>query len=270
MTTESKTHGCSTFFLVLIGMAFSGLAAVAGAGAAGRNFNAGYPFPDFMAWGLFLLGLLIVPLGVSFVVLVVRGLSRGRVLTTPLSILLTILFVSPVVSWVIGYRMQTPYTRHLAESRKLNELRAEAYRQFREQIEKDPEIVLRERWFEWDSTDKSGAKAHARWDVYVDSFELRESKLKVHYTVDQLRRIYEQSPFSRPMVATHPLCPPELIEAIWPTLFTLRDSTMADRVIANPATPLHLLEEHGESTSPNRRDFDYEVEKALKRRTGKP
>jgi len=269
MTTESKTHGCSTFFLVLIGMVFSGWAAVAGAGAAGRDFRAGYPFPDFMALGLFLLGLVIVPLGVAFIVAVARGLSRGRILATPLSILLAILFVGPAVSWIIGYRIQIPYTRRLAEDRKLHELRNETYRQFREQIEKDPEIVLRERWFEWDSTDKAGAKAHARWDVYVDSFEPRERKLKVSYTVDQLRKIYEQSPFSRPMVATHPLCPPELIEAIWPTLLTLRDRTTAEHVIANPATPRHLLEEHSKPSSPESDWFDYEVEEALKRRSGK-
>ncbi|HEY8961287.1 MAG TPA: hypothetical protein VIM57_03715, partial [Luteolibacter sp.] len=217
--------------------------AVWGACAAGRDLNAGYPFPDFMAIGLFLMGLTVIPLGVMIVVGIIRRCSKGF-FTSSGSATLAILLASSLVSWGVGYRMQMPYTKLLENEKKFSELAHESYRQYARQIKEDPEIVLRERWFEWDDSDRTGAKAKARWNVFENS--LKGEYLKVPYTVDQLRRIFEESPFCRPMVASHPQCPPELIEQIWPKLFSLRDISTTEDVINNPATPRHLLEEYQE------------------------
>jgi len=214
------------------------------------------------------MGLTVVPLASVMCLALLRRIFSPRFATTSLSTALGILIISPTLSWAIGYRVQLPTSRELAKEREFHATTNEAYRHYAAQIKMDPEIVLRERWFVWDDSDRVGAKAKARWDVFEKSFQPNE--LNAPYTADHLRRIYEQSPFSRPWVASHPLCPRDLIEQLWPSLFSLRDVSMIEGVIKNPTTPRHLLEEyqatrqHSSAKHPYSHIIDGTVERQLK------
>lgn len=269
MKSGTQQRGCTSGILMIGGMILSANATGWGACAAGHDPNAGYPFPDFMGAVLFLMGLTVIPLVVAMGLALLRRMFSTRFATTPLSTALGILMIAPLLSWAIGYRAQLPASRRLAKEREFHATANEAYRHYAAQITADPEIVLRERWFEWDDSDRVGAKAQARWEVFEKSFQPKE--LNVPYTADHLRRIYEQSPFSRAWVASHPLCPPDLIEQLWPSLFSLRDVSMIEGVIKNPATPRHLLEEyqatrqHSSPTHPYSHIIDGTVERRLER-----
>lgn len=118
MKLGTKLQGCTSGILTIGGMVLSGNTAVWGACAAGHEPKAPYPFPDLMGTALFLLGLTAVPLVVAMCVARLRRVSAAApFVTAPLSNALGILIFAPLLSWVIGYGAQLPFSRKLTKER---------------------------------------------------------------------------------------------------------------------------------------------------------
>jgi len=118
------------------------------------------------------------------------------------------------------------------EERKREEIsrqRAAIY----EQLKADPELGLREHWGEMND--------QIRGQLIIDSL----SDPRVHYSMSQLQRLYDDYPRLRPAILALPACSPEFLLAHFQQACAESSKypyPMLDAIIRNPNTPLELLE----------------------------
>jgi hypothetical protein len=158
-----------TAIAITIVVVASGICAVWGACLAGRQLNAGYPFPDVKAIMLFLSGAVAVPLFVAVCTKILRHCLSPRFDSNRLLLPVAILLLAPLVSLAGGISAQT---RDNLERNKRDEFYArkkELYSRFAARVIAEPSIVLSERWYE-DFPDDDYANVSARRIVFEDSF----------------------------------------------------------------------------------------------------
>ena len=252
---------------IIVGIILSGQCAVWGTCLGGRDLRAGSPFPDFMAIGLFLLGVTVIPLGVVVLTTVVRRFLSKRFTSVRISVPLAILILGPLFGLIMGYSVQARENRKKEQGREFEARQREAYSQLAAQLTADPGIALRERWFELNWEVGDGAVMSARQMVFRHSFD--SAHLNVAYTGEQLREISERAQGERLSVIYHPMCPPDLLEVLWPLVWDSRDSCLIEAIINHPATPRHLFEEYQAEGLNSKRTNNYwwvdiAIEKRLK------
>jgi len=202
---------------VIAGAILSGQCAIWGACLGGHDPNAGYPFPDFKGAVLFLIGVSVIPIVVAVFTTIVRRFLSARLLSFRIPIPVAVLLFGPLFSLAMGYSVQARDNRTKDHEEKYYAQQKEAYSRFAAQLTADPSIVFRERWFERKLEIQHGADVSARQMVFKDSFQ--PSHMAVAYTGEQLREISERAQENRLFVVCHPMCPPDLLEALWPLVF---------------------------------------------------
>lgn len=248
---------------VIIGIVLSGLCAIWGACLGGHDPGAGYPFPDLKGIVLFLIGVTVVPLGVVVFITIVRRFLSQHLTSIRFPIPVAILLLGPVFSLAIGYLVQARDNRARDQEKEFYAGQKEAYSHYAAQVTADPGIVLRERWFDPSPVPWSAA-VNARQMVFEDSFQPKH--FTVGYTGGQLREIAERSHEKRLFVVCHPMCPPDLIEEMWPLVFSSGQSWMIEQMIKNRATPKHLLEECRLKRLDSKRDVSYWYDSMIEER----
>jgi hypothetical protein len=116
--------------------------------------------------------------------------------------------------------------------------------QYHEQLRRDPDIALREKWYVL----VSGADS-TRWNVVYNSF----SDASVPYTLAHLQRFYDLSPALRQYLFRHPSCTPEFLAAHFPASLNYNDdfnSITVESIISNPNCPIELVEKVAASHLP--------------------
>jgi len=254
----------------IIGIVLSGLCAIWGACLGGHVLGAGDPFPDVKAIALFLIGMTVVPLGVAVLISVVRRVFLTRHTSIGVSIPVAMLLLGPLVSLTIGYSVQARDNQVKDHEQDYYAQQKEAYSHFAAQLIADPGIVLRDRWLESNSDLRHGADVSARQMVIKDSFQPKH--MAVAYTGEQLREIFERAQENRlrMLIACHPMCPPDLIESLWPMIFSSRQAWMIEGIINNPATPMHLFEEYQAERLKSNRGVSGWIDRAIEERLKKP
>ena len=237
-----ETNKATAAIAGIAGVVLSGFSAFWGACLGGHNPRAGEPFPDFEGIALFLIGVSVIPLGVAVIAALVRHYITSRFAAARVSIPFAILLLGPPVSLELGYSVQARKNHKMAQEMEFYAEQKVEYARYAAQVTTDPGIVLRERWYEKPSNVPWGASLSARQMVFDDSF--CPDHFAVAYTGDQLREIAERAQDKRLLVVCHPNCPPDLIESLWPQVMASGQSQLTSRMIQNPATPKHLLEEH--------------------------
>jgi len=257
----------SSALAVIAGMILSGQAAVWGARLGGHDPKAGFPFPDLEGLVLFLIGALILPLVAAAISTIILSFISRRHPAVSLPIPLAILLLGPLLGLALGYSVQSQKNQARNEGKAFDAQQRAAYSQYASQATADPEIVLRERWFEQDSKVPQSPVSTARQMVFKHSFQ--PDHLTVSYTPDQLREIHHQVPESGLYMIGHPMCPPDLIEQMWPVTLSSGQAGPIRWIIENPATPRHLLEKYQSERIQSNRSvsgwIDEAVEKRLKR-----
>ncbi len=220
---------------VLAGAILSGTLAGKGAISAGHDPTAGWPFPDLTGWVIFASGALVCPiLGVCLVKLLSRILPKS-----PYRLIIATFVIPPLIALPMGSAL---YRRHVrndaANSREVAEfdqIRRAKSDALQARLISDPEIALRERWFEW----KQGNEM-VRY-LFTESLK----NTHVPYSPAQLARIYQEAPEARALVVAHPACDPAFLANHWGHALTAAEAGNDDILIAvasNPKTPKALLE----------------------------
>lgn len=220
---------------VLSGVFLSGILARKGAISAGHDPTAGWPFPDLTGWVIFAFGALACPiLSVCLVKLLSRILPKSSY-----RVIFATVVIPPLIAFPMGaaaYRWRVSNlagdSRKAADSSRIQRAKSDA---LQAQLISDPEIALRERWFDW----KRGNEM-AR---YLFTESLKEPR--VPYTPAQLSRIYQEAPEARVLVVAHPACDSAFLADHW-SLALNEAEAGNDRILiaiaSNPKTPKALLE----------------------------
>ncbi len=115
---------------------------------------------------------------------------------------------------------------------------------FVNKLEKDPDLGLRERWYDSRWNDSSS-------DLKKRAFLASTENGLTPYTSAQLERIYEVAPENRKMLFQHPGCSPEFLRMHFDEAWQLSVSgqhDMLDNMVWNPNLPLPLLEKAAQSS----------------------
>jgi hypothetical protein len=220
---------------IISGSYLSGFLAVKGAVSAGHDPTAGWPFPDVNGLVIFIGGAIACPI-LAFCL--VKLLSRILPKTSYLAIFTT-LVISPLLAVPMGaaaYRWHfRPPVRDPAKEVKSHQDNLAKNEALLARLISDPEIALRERWFEW----KPGNEL-LRY-LFIKSL----GEPSVPYSADQLARIYHEAPEARVLVVAHPACDPSFLENHWS--HALQQAEAGNReiltaIVSNPKTPQALLE----------------------------
>ena len=134
---------------VLSGVFLSGILARQGAISAGHDPSAGWPFPDLTGWVIFAFGALACPiLSVCLVKLLSRILPKSSY-----RVIFATVVIPPLIAFPMGaaaYRWRVSNlagdSRKAADSSRIQRAKSDA---LQAQLISDPEIALRERWFDW-------------------------------------------------------------------------------------------------------------------------
>jgi hypothetical protein len=101
--------------------------------------------------------------------------------------------------------------------------------QYTAQLRKDPEVGLREKWYE--------SKDNEKFCAYRDSF----SDSQVPYSTELLQRIYDGVPKSENYVFMHPGCSSEFLAAHFQEACD-HNWLMLQHIVSNPNTPIELVD----------------------------
>jgi len=220
---------------VIAGVFLSGVLAEKGAIFAGHDPTAAWPFPDLTGMVIFVLGALACPiLAVCLVKLLSRALPES-----PYRVIFTTLVIPPLIAYPMGaaaykwhVRNDAADSRKAVESSQIQRAKSDA---LQAELIADPEIALRERWFERKQGDELAR--------YLFTESLKEPH--VPYTLAQLARIYQEAPEARALVVAHPACDPAFLANHWSHALNEAKVGNDDILIAiasNPKTPKELLE----------------------------
>ena len=242
----SKATHLAAIGATIAGALISGICAVWGAVLSGHNTKAAYPFPDLFGAIVFLVGTFAVPLAVAGLVGAIRGYKANRNITSRLSIPNAVLFFGPLLGLLTGSVLQSFQNLERTRAGDFRAQQREAYSEYVELLTADPGIVLREKWYEG----YSGLRYHEdlllmRHDAFRHSFDPR--LLTVTYSSEQLREISNKATEKanyRLYVVCHPNCPPDLLETLWPLVFSSGEASLITGIIENASTPRHLFEEY--------------------------
>jgi hypothetical protein len=228
---------------IVAGALISGICAVWGAVLAGHDTRAAYPFPDLFGVIVFLIGAFASPLAVVGLVRVVRAFKAKSQSFSRLSTLYAVLFFGPLLSIATGCIIQSFQNSEETRANKFRTQQREAYSEYATWLTADPSIALREKWYEG----YSGLLYHKdlllmRHDAFRDSFDPR--RMTVAYTSEQLREISEKATEYSLYVVCHPECPRDLLETMWPLVFSSGQASLITGMLENPSTPTHLFEEY--------------------------
>lgn len=220
---------------LLVGIPLSGHMARKGAISAGHDPTAAFPFPDLTGSAIFILGSLVCPiLAVCLVKLLSRALPKS-----PYHFILSTLVISPLLAFPMGASANRWRVQNLArESVKNAEYsyaqRAESDAHLARLIS-DPEIALRERWFER----KHGNEINRY--LFIES--LKDSR--VLYSIAQLASIYQEAPDARALVVAHPTCDSAFLADHWSHALKEAEAGNCEiltTIASNAKTPQALLE----------------------------
>lgn len=230
-----KPHPSVIAASVIAGVFLSGFLAGKGAISAGHDPTAGWPFPDLTGMIIFVLGALACPiLAFCLVKLLSRVLPKS-----PCRVIFTTLVIPPLIAYPMGaaayhwhVRNDAANSRKAAEFSQIQRAKSDA---LQARLIADPEIALRERWFERNQADEMTR--------YLFTKSLKEPH--VSYTLAQLTRIYQEAPEARALVVAHPACDPPFLANHWSHALSEATAGNDDILLAiasNPKTPKELLE----------------------------
>lgn len=218
---------CVISLFGLLGAGMSGHAALYGAMAMGfRDGGWNWQLLPYVVGG-WLGGLLLAFLAWSFVA------SRWR--QRPIGYLIFLPLIAPPLLAFIGGATAGPaaelYRQRLAQQRQEGEAAARArYELFYGQLQTDPEIVFREKWFA-----TQGERRRA--------FERSLKDKSIPYTVEQLKLLFAEHGI--PYVFAHPACTTDFLsehfEEAYKKAFHFDDLMLA-AIVSNAKTPKNLLE----------------------------
>lgn len=220
--------------VVISGALLSGYLARAGAISAGHDPTAPLPFPDLTGFVIFTFGALACPiLSVCLVKLLSRILPKS-----PYRAIFTILVIPALIAFPTGVAAYRWHVRNLAADStkaaafaRIQRAKSDA---LQAQLISDPEIALRDRWFE--------VTPGKETQGYLFSESLKSAR--VPYSLSQLARIYQEAPAARALVVVHPDCDPAFLTSHWS--HALSDAEAGNfeiliAIVSNPKTPIELL-----------------------------
>jgi len=197
-------------------------------------------------------------------VCLVKLLSRV-IPKSPYDMILAVLVLGPLMAFPTGITAYHWHKRNLAIASKKSAEYASAQRATSDALQallmSDPEIALRERWFEWRRNNEA--------EHYLFSKSLENPQIP--YNLSQLARIYKEAPEARALVVVHPACDAEFLTTHWKDALNKAeagDDKILTAIVSNPRTPIALLENLESSSltllktsSPLKNQLDFRLHK---------
>jgi hypothetical protein len=206
----------------VIGAFISGITARIGA------YMTGFTHDPYGIAGLFYIICAWLVGGLLALIIIVTGEVRRWMLTC--TVLLS-LIGTPLVMFAggaISFPMLTRYGERIEKARQ------EKYNALRLQLQRDPEIALREKWY---------LKGNEKGQIFSFSF----GNSDVPYTLEQLKRLclLIESPGIRDQLFRHPSCDATFLSEHFQEACDRAargEVSMFDSIVSNPNTPRELLE----------------------------
>ena len=219
---------------VLCGAFLSGLAAPGGAMASGMPAGGfGWQFLPFIFFG-WLFGLLAAV--VALVISLNRKWNSACQFFLPLIAPPIIAFVGSAIAVPILAAIDKSEVRHHQED--FADKKA-TYHELYERLRRDPEIVLREKWYEAN-------------DLRYQAFEDSVWDSTIPYSLGLLKRLYVEAPVTRDVIFTHPACDAaflsEHFQEAWARAGSVNYGMLAS-IASNPNTPRELVERVADSSN---------------------
>jgi hypothetical protein len=151
------------------------------------------------------------------------------------------LILPPIVAFVCGAVSFPILVGHSAakarKSQKKLQASQEKYAALYQQLQRDPEIALREQWY-------------LLYDEHGRAFNDSIKDPNIPYTLDLLKRFYAEAPVTRDVIFSHPACDTAFLSEHFQEAYDRAHSIsygMLASLVSNPNTPRELVEKVAQS-----------------------